>query len=246
MPQSSNAAPERRTSPSDGELVSLARGGSAAAFGEIMQRNNARLFRVLRGVLKDDSDAEDALQETYVRAFTNLDGYAGAAALSTWLTRIALNEALSRLRRRRTTVAFEDIPESAGGTAGAASDSGRVIPFRLAQAVESGPEHAAARAEIRRLLEHAIDELPEPFRVAFVLRFVEQMSVAETASFLGVPEETVKTRVHRARRRLRDALEERLASALATAFPFAGARCARLSAAVLRRLGVADPPRGSA
>lgn len=223
----------------DAELVSLACRGVAAAFRTIMERNNRRLFRVTRSVLKNDADAEDAVQETYLRAFASLDTYAGAAALSTWLTSIALNEALGRLRRRRTMINLDEI---AGAAADGSESAARVIPFPLTQPTASDPEHAAARTEIQRLLERAIDDLPDSFRMTFVLRFVEQMSVEETAACLGVPAETVKTRVHRAKRRLRQALGEQLASTLADTFPFAGARCARISDTVLRRLGVQDPP----
>jgi RNA polymerase sigma-70 factor (ECF subfamily) len=224
---------------SDAELVSLARQGHAAAFRAVMERNNRRLFRVARGVLKHDADAEDAVQETYLRAFANLDSFAGTAALSTWLTSIALNEALGRLRRRRTMI---DLDEIAGTGTDRSESAARVIPFPLAQPVTSDPEHSAARAEIQHLLERAIDDLPDSFRMTFILRFVEQMSVEETAACLGVPEETVKTRVHRAKRRLRQALGAQLASTLADTFPFAGARCARISDTVLRRLGVEGPP----
>jgi RNA polymerase sigma-70 factor, ECF subfamily len=233
------AVPAGLEAAGDAELVSLARQGVAAAFRAIMERNNRRLFRVARGVLKNDADAEDVVQETYLRAFANLDSFAGTAALSTWLTSIALNEALGRLRRRRPMIDLDDI-------AAAATDrdepAARVIPFPLAQPATSDPEHSAARTEIQRLLEQAIDDLPDVFRTTFMLRFVEQMSVEETAACLGVPEETVKTRVHRAKRRLRQALGAQLASTLADTFPFAGARCARISDTVLRRLGVEGPP----
>lgn len=238
MSQAINKAPAVK-SLTDADLVSLARQGSAAAFRAIMESNNRRLFRVVRSVLKDNAEAEDAVQETYLRAFANLAGYAGTASLSTWLTRIALNEALGRLRRRRSMVELDEITESA---AGAGDRVGRVIPFPLAQPAILDPEHVAARAEIQRLLEQAIDELPPSFRMAFVLRFVEQMSVEETAACLGVPPQTVKTRVHRAKRRLRQALGERLVSALADTFPFAGARCARISESVLCRLGIDGSP----
>ena len=241
MPQPNNTAvaAARLEGADDAELVALTRQGNAAAFHAIMDRNNRRLFRVARSVLKDEVEAEDAVQEAYLRAFANLRGFEGTAALSTWLTRITLNEALGRLRRRRSMVDLDKIVESAAGGDEAAT---RVIPFPLAQPATSDPEHVAAQAEIRRLLERAIDELPDTFRMAFVLRFVEQMSVEETAACLGVPEETVKTRVHRAKRRLRQALGERLASTLADTFPFAGARCARISESVLRRLGIEAPP----
>lgn len=240
MPQQTNTAvaTARLERADDAELVAMARQGSAAAFRAIMERNNRRLFRVARGVLKDESEAEDAVQEAYLRAFANLHGYEGTALLSTWLTRITLNEALGRLRRRRSMVELDRVAEAAaeGGEPGA-----RVVPFPLAQPASSDPEHVAAQAEIRRLLERAIDELPDPFRVAFMLRFIEQMSIEETAACLGVPEETVKTRVHRAKRRLRQALGQQLATSLTDTFPFAGARCARISEIVLRRLGIEGP-----
>jgi RNA polymerase sigma-70 factor (ECF subfamily) len=232
------AAP-RLEGATDSELVALARQGNAAAFHAIMDRNNRRLFRVARGVLKDEAEAEDAVQESYLRAFSNLHGFEGSAALSTWLTRITLNEALGRLRRRRSMVDLDKIAEAPAESGGAGT---RVIPFPFAQPPTSDPEHVAAQSEIRRLLEQAIDELPDPFRMAFVLRFVEQMSIEETAACLGVPEDTIKTRVHRAKRRLRQALGERLASTLTDTFPFAGARCARISESVLRRLGIEAPP----
>jgi RNA polymerase sigma-70 factor (ECF subfamily) len=234
IPRSATA---RSETASDAELVALARRGAAAAFRAIMERNNRRLYRVARGVLKNDADAEEVVQETYLRAFAHLDSYAGSSALSTWLTSIALNEALGRLRRRRTMIDIDDIAAT-----GQDDTTARVIPFPLAQPATSDPEHSAARTEIQRLLERAIDDLPDVFRTTFVLRFVEQMSVEETAACLGVPEETVKTRVHRAKRRLRQALGAQLASTLADTFPFAGARCARISDTVLRRLGVEGQP----
>jgi RNA polymerase sigma-70 factor (ECF subfamily) len=208
---------------SDADLVSLTRQGSVAAFRTIMERNNRGLFRAACGVLKDSSEAEDVVQEAYLRAFTNLGSYAGTAALSTWLMRIALNEALGRLRRRRGMVELDWSAEAATG--GAEARVG-ITQFPLAHSVTSDPEHAAACTEIRRELECAIGELPDPFRVTFILRVVEQMSVAETAASLGVPEETVKTRVHRAKQRLRQALGE-CASILTDTFPFASAGCSR-------------------
>jgi RNA polymerase sigma-70 factor, ECF subfamily len=218
----------------DGELVSLARRGEAAAFGEIMRRNNRHLFRAARGVLRDDAEAEDVVQEAYVRAFRGLAGFRGDASLSTWLTRIALNEALGRLRRRRATVDLEAIEVAqAGGGA-------RILMFPTAQA-GGDPEGAAARREIRRLLEEAIDELPEAFRLVLVARDVDGMSVEETAQILGVRPETVRTRLHRARRLLRAALDQRLGDTLRDVFPFDGARCARMAESVLARLGLATP-----
>jgi RNA polymerase sigma-70 factor (ECF subfamily) len=221
----------------DAELVRFARDGSAAAFRAIMERHNRRLFRAVRSVLKDEAEAEDALQDAYLQAFTNLDGFRGEAELSTWLMRIALNEAFGRLRRGRRASALNDQIEAGMGV---------IVDFPFQRTAAADPERLAAGSEIRRLLESAIDELPDAFRTVFVLRCVEQLSVEETAAALGVPEETVKTRLHRARGRLQATIHRQLAGSLDGAFPFGGARCARVSAAVLRRLGYAEPPPGAA
>jgi RNA polymerase sigma-70 factor (ECF subfamily) len=217
----------------DGALVERARQRDGAAVRLIMQRHNRRLYRAARSILNDDAEAEDVVQEAYVRAFTHLDGFRGEAQLSTWLTRIVLNEALGRLRRRRLTVGLKDID--------AISDQGEARVIYLPSArQDSDPESAAARAEVRRLLERAVDQLPDHFRVVFMLRDIEEMSVEETASHLGLRPETVKTRLHRARRLLREALNKTLASALADVFPCAGARCTRITEAVLKRLGLPE------
>ncbi len=222
----------------DGELVALARRGEPAAFGEIMRRHNRRLFRAARSVLRDDAEAEDAVQEAYVRAFRGLDGFRGEAGLSTWLTRIALNEALGRLRRGRPVVDLGALDAAAREGGGA-----RILMFpTVAHDGGSDPEGAMARRQIRRLLEEAIDALPEAFRLVLVARDVDGMGVEDTARVLGLRPETVRTRLHRARRLLRAALEERLGDALRDAFPFEGARCARLTEAVLARLGAAEGP----
>jgi RNA polymerase sigma-70 factor, ECF subfamily len=215
----------------DGALVARARQREEAAFRLIMQRHNRRLYRVARSVLGNDADAEDVVQETYVRAFTHLDGFRGEARLSTWLTRIALNEAFGRIRDRRPTTDLKHLD--------AINEQGesRVV-FLPSARHDSDPEASAARAEVRRLLERAVDQLPGPFRSVFVMRDIEEMSVEETASQLGLRPETVKTRLHRARRLLRQSLNETLASTLVDAFPFAGARCACITEAVLDRLGV--------
>jgi RNA polymerase sigma-70 factor, ECF subfamily len=219
----------------DSALVERARNRDGAAVRLIMQRHNRRLYRVARSVLNDEAEAEDVVQETYVRAFTHLDAFRGEAQLSTWLTRIALNEALGRLRRRRITVGLKDID--------AINDQGEARVIYLPSArQDSDPEAAAARAEVRRLLEQAVGQLPESFRIVFVLRDIEEMSTEETATHLGLRPETVKTRLHRARRLLRQSLDRTLSSAVSDVFPCAGARCARITEAVLHRLGVEPPP----
>ena len=215
----------------DPDLVALARTGDGPAFAAIMTRYNQRLYRVARGVVRDDGEAEDVLQEAYMRAFAALPAFRGEASLSTWLTRIVLNEALGRLRRRRPTEELDAIDRAV------LSGDSRVIMFPGLNA-PGDPESAAARAEVRRLLEGAIDDLPETFRVVFVMRDIEEMSIEETAGHLAIPAETVKTRLHRARRLLRKGLDAKLAPALKDTFPFQGARCARITETVLARLGL--------
>jgi RNA polymerase sigma-70 factor (ECF subfamily) len=218
----------------DRALVALALQRDEAAIRLIMQRHNRRLYRVARSVLGDDAEAEDVVQEAYVRAFTHMDSFRGEARLSTWLTRIALNEALGRLRQRRPTTELHEID--------AMDEQGEARVIFLPSARQDNPEASVARAEVRRLLERAVDQLPVPFRSVFVMRDIEEMSVEETASQLGLRPETVKTRLHRARRLLRQALNETLASGLADAFPFAGTRCVRMTDAVLDRLGAPQKP----
>lgn len=210
------------------ELVTLARRGDREAFRAIMKRGNQRLFRVARAVVRQDAEAEDVVQETYLRAFANLDAFRGDASIFTWLTRIAINEANGRLRKRRSTVGLDQIEATQAKGA-------HVIMFPNADPTLT-PETDAARAQIRRMLETAIDELPEAFRVVFVMRDIEECSIAETAEALDVLPETVKTRLHRARRLLREALSERLAATMTEAFPFLGPRCDRITETVLSRL----------
>ncbi len=212
------------------ELVSFARAGDREAFRAIMTRCNQRLFRIARAVVRDEAEAEDVLQESYTRAFSAIAGFRGEAGVATWLTRIVLNEAHGRLRRRKDMVDL-DVLEAAQGSA-------QVLNFPGAAKSEN-PEADAARAQIRRLLERAVDALPEPFRLVFILREVEELSVEETARHLGLKVETVKTRLHRARRRLREALDAQLADVMVGAYPFLGARCERITQKVLARIGSA-------
>ena len=220
------ALPER-------DLVSFARAGDREAFRAIMQNCNQRLFRVARGLMRDDAEAEDLLQEAYTRAFAAIAGFRGESGIATWLTRIGLNEGHDRLRARRATVELEEVEP--------AQASGQVLPFPGPSATD--PEADAARAQIRRLIEVALDDLPEAFRLVFILREVEELSVDETAAHLGIRTETVKTRLHRARRRLREALDSRLADVMVGAYPFLGARCARIIERVLSRMAAIDPDR---
>lgn len=213
----------------EAELVRRAQDRDEAALREIMQANNRRLYRLARGILRSDSEAEDAVQETYVRAFTQLDAFRGESALSTWLSRIVINEALGRVRSRKPHVELGSMPE-------AALDA-QIIQFPFSSAA-SDPEKSMAQREIQRVVEHAIDELPDVFRMVFVARVMEGMSMEETADLLGVKPETVKTRLHRARTMLRENVEKKIGPVVMDAFPFAGWRCERLTEAVLKRLGI--------
>ena len=226
----------QRTASTDAELAMRLRRGDAAAFRTLMQPYNQRLFRMARGVLGDSADAEDAVQEAYVLAFTHIDQFREAASLVTWLSRIVLNEAFRRLRQRKDMTALDDGDDSFGKARIA-----QVLPFPGAQG-PSTPEEDAARAEIRRVLERAIDNLPDIFRVVFVLREIEQMSVEETATCLAIQTDTVKTRLHRARRLLGRSLRQQLSPNLTGVFPFAGERCSRIVTRVLERLGIPEHP----
>jgi RNA polymerase sigma-70 factor (ECF subfamily) len=217
---------------SDFQLVALVRQGRGAAFAQIMRRNNRRLFRLVRAIVQDDFEAEEVVQETYVRAFTALASWRGDSSLSTWLSRIALNEALGLVQRRRKTVDFEAAAETQAPGGSGSFD----------QLLHTSPEAVAARAEIRHLVERAIDGLPADFRAVFMLRAIEQLSVEETAVTLEILPETVRTRFFRARRLLRRALGKQLASVFEDIFPFAGARCDRIMEKVLHRLSMAGEP----
>jgi RNA polymerase sigma-70 factor (ECF subfamily) len=212
------------------EMVTQARARDEAAIREIIRRHNRRLYRIARSILRDDSEAEDVLQETYIKAFTHLSEFRGDSSLDTWLCRIAMNEALGRLRRRRKMTDLSAVEEE--------RQSAEVIRLH-AVSPEIDPERRVAQHEIRRLLEEAIDRLPEEFRVVLIARAVEDMSVDETASALGLNPETVKTRLHRARQRLRAMLEARVGTVLQDVFPFEDPRCVRIADEVVARLGIA-------
>src|SRR6195952_1602014 len=213
----------------DAELVRRALARDEAAVRAIMQANNRRLYRLARGVLRNDGEAEDVVQETYVRAFTHLESFRGDSSLATWLARIAMNEALGRLRRQRPSVEFSTLPPGVL--------EAQIIQFPLSAAAED-PEKTMAQREIQHVVEHAIDELPDAFRIVFITRVIDGMNVEETAEILGVKPETVKTRLHRARAMLRENVEKKIGPIVMEAFPFAGKRCERLTEAVLKRLGM--------
>lgn len=210
----------------DGELARRAADGEEAAFAAIMRRHNQRLFRTARSILKSDAEAEDALQEAYLRAWRALGGFRADAALSTWLVRIVANEALGRLRRKHLPVTSLDHTMKGHETEYEAA---------LADDPRRGPQHMAARAQLRELVESCIDDLPEDFRTVFMLRAVEGVSAEEVARSLDLPAATVRTRYFRARRLMREALAGDIDQALTDAFGFDGERCDRIVARVLAR-----------
>lgn len=218
-----------RTRLTDGELILMAKRGDEAAVRILIQRHNQSLFRIARSVVGNLDDAEDIVQEAYVKAFTRLDGFRGEAAFATWLTRIALNEALGRLRRRRTTVdlveAESDVSESGGP----------IIMFPISPQ-PSTPEADAGRQQVRHVLEQAVDRLPDAFRVVFVLRDIEGLGGEQVAALLSLKPETVKTRLFRARRLIRKEIEKALAPRFSDVFPFGGRRCAAMADRVVERL----------
>lgn len=211
----------------DLNLVQRALARDPNAFRTIMTTYNQRLYRVARSILRNDSEAEDAVQEAYVSAFTHLASYRGEASLATWLSRIVMNEALGRLRSRRPSVPFD--------TFHAKGSEAEIIQFP--HTARSDPERTMAQRELLSLVEQATDKLPEVYRIVFVARVIEGMSVEDTAELIGIRPETVKTRLHRARRLVREQLEERIGPVLMDAFPFAGRRCERMTEAVMQRLG---------
>lgn len=213
---------------SDHQLIERAANGDEAAFEAIMRRHNRLLFRTARSILKADAEAEDAVQEAYLRAWRSLPGFRADARLSTWLVRIVINEALGRLRRRGADVIPLD-----GGIDIAASQ----MEPSMEDDPDLRPECIAMRSDLRRLMEACIDRLPEAFRAVFVLRAVEELSVEEVSEALQLPQATVRTRYFRARGLLREALSRDIDLATSDAFSFDGARCDRVVAGVLSKLG---------
>jgi RNA polymerase sigma-70 factor (ECF subfamily) len=225
----SSIAASSTSAPTDTELIARIRAGDVVAFELVMRRYNRRLFRIARSILKDPSEAEDALQESYLRAYANIGSFQGLAGFSAWLCRIVSNEALGRLRQRARVVSLETYRSSFDGE----EHTGEV---EMVKATQPGPERLAASSEMRRALEQAIDALPADFAAVFMLRAIEGMTITETAESLGIRPETVKTRFHRARRILRDRLAGQFEQAMPGAFEFAGERCDRIVAAVLARI----------
>jgi len=207
------------------------------AFEAVMRAHNRMLFRLARSILKDDAEAEDALQEAYLAGYRNIATFRGGARLSTWLARIVINEAYGRLRKRPRMASVVPLEPAAwsGDHGGSRLEEGI-----MADETVERPEAAAMRTQVRRMLERRIDELPEQFRTVFVLREVEELSVEETAACLDLPPATVRTRAFRARALLRDSLSREIDAATVDAFGFAGERCDRIVANVLRAARVFD------
>lgn len=227
MPRMKKPLPTTPAEAPDTELAVRVAAGEPAAFEELMRRHNRALFRTARAILRDDAEAEDALQEAYLQAYGAIGNYRAEAKLSTWLARIVANEALMRVRKRTRRAAIVPLqPE-------AAEDEINEIPD---DNMDETPERSAQRSEMRRLLEAQIDSLPDDYRVVFVLRAVEELSVEETADALGIPQPTVRTRLFRARSLLREGLASKIDLACEEAFSFAGERCDRIVAHVLERM----------
>ena len=216
---------------SDLQLIERVRAGEIALYELLMRRHNQRIYRVIRSVVSNDLEAEDILQEAWVRAFEHLNQFAGRANFSTWVARIAFNEALAR---RRTSARWTPLEDEAGN----------IMPeLNRHPTTSATPETEAIQGQLGQMLQSAVDTLPETYRSVFVLREVEQLNTSETAECLGLSEEAVKTRLHRSRALLRRELESRMGSTIREAYSFLGARCDRVVARVLERIKSRTPLR---
>ena len=222
MTRTSPAVAFENSRDSDAEIIQQVLAGNTALFELLMRRYNERIYRAARSIVRDEQEAEDVMQQAYVNAFTHLRQFNGSAQFSTWLTRIAINEALARVRRRGRYEAFDD-------------DLSNVEPFVSTNPLQN-PERQAFVGELRGLLEWAIDTLPDGMREVFVLRDVEGLSTAEVAESLDVSEDVVKTRLSRGRAALRRALLERTGASAPEAFRFYRPRCDRVVQQVLARI----------
>lgn len=217
---------------SDAEIVRRVRSGDRALFEVLMRRHNQRVYRTARAVLKDEREVEDVMQQAYVNAFTHLQQFEERSQFSTWLTRIVLNEALGRRRKQ--------LAESKALVAsGDDSRSGELM--ESVTSPQPDPEHQAYAQELRRVLERAVDTLPEAYRTVFMLRDIEGLSTSETGDGLGLGAEAVKTRLHRARAMIRQFVSSRIGDAAAGAFQFHAQRCDRVVAFVLGALSKGEP-----
>lgn len=224
MPPTASIAAAVTSPTSDAEIVRCVRAGEVALFEILMRRHNPLVYRTIRSLLRSEADVEDAMQQAYLRAFAHLGDFHGESAFSTWLVRIALNEALGRIRAGTRVSLVEDVPEPQ-------------------EPLTTGPIHSpevrASAREAIDLVEQAVDALPAPFRSVFMLRDVQALSTAEVADALGITEEAVRVRLHRAHVALREALFARVRTSAREAFPFLAPRCDRIVAGVLGRIGPA-------
>jgi len=212
---------------SDEEIVARVLGGEAMLYELIMRRYNQRLYRAVRAIIRDESETEDVMQDAYVRAYQHLKQFAGRARFSTWLTRIAVHEALARLRQRGRWMQLDEVSSEAD--------------ISMLYSKSESPEQHTSNAELKNLLEEAILSLPDQFRAVVMLRDVEEMSTADTAEALQISEENVKTRLHRGHALLRQGLLSRACLNASRAFPFMGARCDHIVKQVLERIQLAPP-----
>ncbi|OLB63019.1 MAG: hypothetical protein AUI11_03195 [Acidobacteria bacterium 13_2_20CM_2_66_4] len=201
----------------DAEIVERVRAGETALFEILMRRHNQRIYRAARAVIKDEADTEDVMQQAYINAFTHLSQFQDRSQFSTWLTRITVHEALARRRKWKPEETSEDVMETLTSP-------------------QPDPERQAYAAELRRVLEAAVDSLPETYRLVFMLRDIEGLSTSETAAGLELSDEAVKTRLHRARAMVRSAITERVGASMAEAFAFQAPRCDRVVAAVMAEI----------
>ncbi|WP_366556446.1 RNA polymerase sigma factor [Aquibaculum sediminis] len=212
---------------SEADLIAAARDGREAAVRELVRRNNPRLFRVARGIVESDAEAEDVVQEAYLAAFGKLEQFRGEASFSTWITRIAINAARMRLRRAYLQESYDTVTEEQ-------IDTTSVLPFPGSE--QERPEAALGRAQLRALMEQAVAQLPSDLRLPFLLYEVEGMSIQKIAGDLSLNPITVKTRLFRARRRLRAVIEAEILGGFDAIFPFDGLRCAGMADRVVTAL----------
>jgi RNA polymerase sigma-70 factor, ECF subfamily len=235
-PAAPASAPTAPITLSDEEVVARVLAGDSSQFEILMRRYNQRLFRVARAILADDAEAQDVMQEAYLRSFRELANFRGEARFATWLTRIACHEALARAQKRRRLVPMAG---GGGGQGGHGGDSGTGEPPNPTDppARTAGPDRELENRELRTVLQEAVEILPDPLRTVFCLREIEGLSTEQTADALGLTVENVRVRLHRAKRALRQTLDGRIGQEVRRLYLFDGPRCDRMVEEVFARLG---------